>query len=442
MSQSREPRVVIIGAGFSGLWAARSLAGAPVQVELVDRNNYHTFFPLLYQVGAAELEAEDIAYPVRSILRKLPNVRFRMAEVKKIDLNLRRVETTAGDLPYDYLILALGSAAYFFGVPGASETAFGLKTVEQGISLRNHVLSCFEQAAQTSDTAKNGQALTFVIVGGGPTGVEFAGALAELVRGPLKRDYPDLAVKSRILLLEAMDQILQGQPAILQHYALKRLGEMGVEIHLNARVKEVTPTAVHLKDGSIIPTKTVVWTAGVRGEPSAGKWDLPLAPNGQVKVLPTLQVPDHPEVYVVGDLARVEAAGHPLPMIAPVAIQEGMAAARNIGRSVQGDAPLPFRYHDRGLLATIGRNAATAFLWGRTFTGRFAWLLWLGVHIYNLIGFRNRLIVLINWAWDYIFGERGVRLILPGIDESDLEAWEMHDSTPEPTRTDMRSKGK
>ncbi len=413
MVAPERPRVIILGAGFGGLWAARALARAPVGVLLIDRSNYHTFLPLLYQVAAAELGPEDIVYPIRSILQKLGNADFALADVTKVDLGARRVETDGGPIPYDYLILAAGSTPHFFGVPGGAEHAFPLKTLGQGVRLRSHILGCFERAAQTQGQAARRRLLSFVIVGGGPTGVEFAGALAELLRRPLRRDFPKLDfADARVALLEAADGLLPGWPERLRAYAAAHLREMGVEVRLSAAVSEVTAQAARLQDGSVLPSETIVWTAGVRGHPLAEAWGLPTARGGRVKVLPTLQVEGHPEVYVVGDLANCEENGRPLPMIAPVAIQQGRAAARNIMRQVDGQTPLPFRYHDRGAMATIGRNAAVAQIAGRAFTGFPAWLIWLGVHLFNLIGFRNRLIVMINWAWDYFLYERAVRLIV------------------------------
>ncbi len=407
------PRVVILGAGFGGLWAARTLSHAPVAIDLIDHHNYHTFFPLLYEVGAAELEPEEIAHPVRSILRHATNARFCLESVEQVDLSTKTVKTTKRVIPYDYLIVALGSASHFFGVPGAATFAYPLKSLEQGVALRNHILSCFESAAYERDSQRRQSLLTFTIVGGGPTGVEFAGALAELVRGPLTKDYPTLKGQARILVLEASEGLLTGQPQRLKDYALKRLQHMGVQVMLQARVTSVTSEEIQLKDGQIIPTETVIWTAGVNGTPAINGWGLPTNRAGQVTVLPTLQVPEHPEVYVVGDLAYVEHAGHPLPMVAQPALQEGAAAARNIERQVRGQAPRPFRYRDLGTLAVIGRNAAVANMFGYTYTGFVAWLIWVVVHIFNLIGFRDRLIVLIDWAWDYVFFERGIRLILP-----------------------------
>jgi NADH dehydrogenase len=414
MTDRERPRVVIVGAGFGGLWAARALARSPVEVLLVDRNNYHTFLPLLYQVAAAELEPEAIAYPVRSILRKLPNVHFSLAEVKEVDLAARVVKTAERVIPYDFLVLAIGSTFNFFAVPGAAEHAFPLKTLEQGVALRNHILCCFERAVQEPDEQQGQRLLTFTIVGGGPTGVEFAGALAELIHGPIVQDYPTLDFRQvHVVLLEAMDGLLPGLPGRLRAYALARLRRMGVEVRLQAMVSQLTSEAVHLRDGTIIPTETVVWTAGVRGDPLAQRLGLPTARDGRVVVLPTLQVPSHPEVYVIGDLAYVEEEGRPLPMMGPVAIQQGESAARNIARQMAGQAPLPFHYQDRGTMVTIGRNAAVAHPFRRAFTGFPAWVLWLSFHLFKLIGFRNRLLVLINWAWDYFLYERAVRLILP-----------------------------
>jgi NADH dehydrogenase len=412
MTNGRQPRVVIVGAGFGGLWTARALAGSGVEVTLVDRHNYHTFLPLLYQVGAAELEPEGIARPARGIVRRWPGVRFVMAEVAGIDFERRTVATDGPLLCYDYLVLAPGSVTHFFGVPGAAEHAFELKTLAQGVALRSHVIGCFERAVQ-ADEAERRRLLTFVIVGGGATGVEYAGALAELIHRPLRRDYPELDFGLvRVVLAEAGARLLPALTPRLGAYAAARLGRMGVEVRLEEAVGRVTSEGAWLGAGEI-PCRTVVWTAGVRGDPLAQAWGLPAAGDGRVRVLPTLQVEGRPEVYVVGDLARAEAEGRPLPMVAPAATQEGTAAARNILRQLAGEAPSPFRYRDKGTMVTIGRNSAVVQTGGWAFTGFFAWLLWLGVHFVKLIGFRNRLLVLVNWAWDYLFFERAVRLILP-----------------------------
>jgi len=413
MTAHKRPRVVIVGAGFDGIWAARTLAHSSVEVLLLDRNNYHAFSPLFHQVAAAELEPEQIAYPVRGILRKLPNVQLAIAEVKQINLAERVIELDHSLIPYDFLILGTGSTSQFFGLPGAAEYAFPLKTLKQAVFLRNHILNCFERAVHEPDAKQRQQLLTFAIVGGGPTGVEFAGALAELIYRSLVKDYPTLNFREvRVILLQGADTLLPSLPKRLQTYTHKQLHRLGVEVHLQAKVSQVTQEEVHLRSG-IIATKTVVWAAGVYGNPQAGAWGLPTNRNGQVAVLSTLQVSGYPNTYVVGDLAALEHEGSSLPMLAPVAIQQGQAVAKNIMRQLKGLNPLPFSYRHLGTMAIIGRHAAVAHIGKLTFTGFVAWLMWLGVHLMALVGFRNRLMVLINWIWGYLFGDRFVRLILP-----------------------------
>jgi NADH dehydrogenase len=368
---------------------------------------------LLYQVAAAELEPEQIIYPVRSILRPLPNVGFLMAEVSRIDFEVRVVETSATPVSYDFLVLAAGSTTNFFGVRGA-EHAYPLKSLDEAIRLRNHILCCFERAAPLADVQQRRKMLSFAIVGGGPTGVEFAGALAELLRGPLRKDYLKLGLSdSKVILLEAARGLLCGLPERLGAYALDRLRRMDVDVRLNAPVNWIEADAVHLKDGTVIPAETVVWTAGVRGESSAATWGLPMDRSGRVPIGPTLQLAGHPEIYAVGDLASFEQDGRPLPMVAPVSMQQAITAAENIRRQSSGQPLMPFRFRDPGMMATIGRNAAVAHFARLDITGFPAWLAWLGVHLIKLIGFRNRLMVLTNWAWDYFLYERAVRLILP-----------------------------
>jgi len=413
-SAGTRPRVVIVGAGFGGLSAARALARSPVDTLVIDRNNYHTFHALLYQVAAAELEPEEISYPVRTILRGMPNASFLMGQVERINLDAKTLNVAGHAIQYDYLILATGSMTRFFGVEGAAENAFELKTLDNAIALRNHILCCLEQAESEPDAEVRRRLLTFAIVGGGPTGVEFAGALAELMRGPITRDYPALNPSDvRVVLLQAVDSVLPDLPSRLRNYVLQRLRRMGIEVFLSAVATGATPEGVHLKDGSFIPSRTVVWTAGVRGEDLAETLGLPVAGDGRVQVMPSLQLPGHPEAYAIGDLARVERDGQPLPFTAPPAIQEGTAAAQNIKRQLENSNPLPFQYRDKGSLATIGRFAAVACVGRREFRGFGAWVLWLGVHIFNLIGFRNRILVMVDWAWDFLLYERAVRLILP-----------------------------
>ncbi|MCK4414732.1 MAG: NAD(P)/FAD-dependent oxidoreductase [Candidatus Eisenbacteria sp.] len=408
------PRVVIVGAGFGGLWAAQALRNAPVEVLLLDRNNYHVFLPLLYQVGAAELEPEEIAAPVRSIVRSMHSVHFALCEVQAVDLNRRIVHCGEFQVAYDYLIVAPGSVTRFLGVPGAERFGHPLKSLTEGVALRSHILRRFEEAVNLVDRDARRRKLAFVIVGGGATGVEYAGALSELVRGPLASDFPRLDLRDvSIRLVEAGSGLLPGMSPKLSRYAWRQLQKKGITVCLNKRVTRVTAESVELEEDEVIPTETVVWASGVRGDDCIANWGLPVSKLGWVTVEPTLQVPGHSRVYVVGDLALFEQEGRRLPLTAPVATQQGRHAARNILRSVAGTAPLTFRYRDLGSMVTIGRNAAVAHVAGRDFTGFPAWLLWLTVHIFRLIGFRNRLQVLINWAWDYIFHERAVRLIMP-----------------------------
>jgi len=408
------PQVVIVGAGFGGLRAARALRGAPVDVLLIDRHNYHLFQPLLYQVATAGLEPEQIAKPVRSILRGQRNFEFRMADVRGVDLGARRLDTDAGPVPYDQLILALGGTTNFFGMAGVAKHGIGLKDIPEAVAIRNTVLSNFEHAVLESDAERRRALLTFLVVGGGPTGVEMAGALSELIRLVLVKDYPRLNIKDvRVLLLEASDHLLGPMPPRLREAAAETLWRKHVEVRFGAAVEDYDGARVRLKGGEVIPARTLIWAAGVRAAALAQDLGLATGRQGRVRVEPTLQVPGHPEVYVVGDLAYLESGGEPLPMMAPVAIQQADTAAQNVLRTLRGEPLRPFRYRDPGSLATIGRNAAVAYIGGLAFTGFPAWVVWLVVHLVQLIGFRNKLFVLLNWAWDYFFYERGARLITP-----------------------------
>ncbi len=406
------PTVVIVGAGFGGLRAARALGRAPVRVILLDRHNYHLFQPLLYQVATAGLEPEGIARPVRAILRGQRNLEFRMAEVQGVDLDARTVRTDAGDVAYDHLVLALGGETNFYGVEGAARHGFGLKDVDDAVAIRNQVLRCFEEATLEADAARRRALLTFVVVGGGPTGVEMAGAFAELVRVVLVKDYPRLDLADvRILLLEASSRLLAAMPPRLSAAAADTLGAKHVEVCFGAAVEAYDGSTARLRGGETIPARTLVWAAGVRAAALAGTLGLRTGPQGRVAVTPTLQVPGHPEVFVIGDAAWVDDGGPPHPMMAPVALQMARAAARNIMLAVRGRPGEAFRFRDPGSLATIGRRAAVARVHGLSFTGFPAWVVWLVVHLVQLIGFRNKLVVLINWAWDYFFYDRAVRLI-------------------------------
>ena len=406
------PAVVIVGAGFGGLRAARALARAPVRIVLLDRHNYHLFQPLLYQVATAGLSPEGIARPVRAILRGQQNLEFRMAEVTGVDLAAGAVRTDAGAVPYDHLILAMGGETNFHGIESVARHGFGLKDVEEAVAIRNHVLGCFEDAMLEAVAARRRALLTFIVVGGGPTGVEMAGAFAELVRLVLVKDYPRLNLADvRILLLEASDRLLVSMPPRLSAAAAETLWAKHVEVRFGAAVEGYDGTCARLAGGETIPARTLVWAAGAKAAALTGALGLRTARQGRIAVEPTLQVPGHPDVYVVGDAAWVEREGAPLPMMAPVAIQMAETAARNIVRQIAGRAPEPFRYRDPGSLATIGRSAAVAYIHGLSFTGFPAWVVWLVVHLVQLIGFRNKLLVLINWAWDYFFYDRAVRLI-------------------------------
>ncbi len=404
--------IVIIGAGFGGLRAAQKLAGKPVRVTVIDRRNYHLFQPLLYQVATAGLSPDEIAYPVRAIFQKQKNFDFLLAEVTGVNFDTRQVLTNRGPVTYDYLIIAAGAAVNFFGNASLAENALVLKDVPDAVTLRNHVLHMFELAAHENDLEKRRALLTFVVAGGGPTGVESAGAFSELIRLVLRRDYPSLNLDDvRVLLLEAADSLLAGFPSKLQQHAARALTAKHVEVRLAAKVSGYDGQVVTLADGTTLLSHTLLWSTGVKAAELFDNLGVEQARQGRVRVLPTLQLPTHPEVYIAGDAAYIEENGQPLPMMGTVAFQQGIAAAENILRQINGQTLKPFRYADPGSLATIGRNAAVARIGNMEFTGFPAWVVWLVVHLIGLIGFRNRLIVLINWAWDYFFYDRAVRLI-------------------------------
>jgi len=408
------PAVVVVGAGFGGLRAARTLRRAPIDVILIDRHNYHLFQPLLYQVATAGLEPEQIARPVRAILRRQTNLEFRLAEVTGVDFPARRVLTDAGPVAYDHLILALGGETNFFGLDSVQRNGIGLKDIPEAVAIRNHVLRCFEQAMLEEDPDRRRALLTIVVVGGGPTGVEMAGALSELIGLVLVKDYPRLNITDvRVLLLEATDRLLGAMPGKLRAAAAETLWKKHVEVRFGAAVEEFDGSRVRLKGGEVIPASTLLWAAGVQAASLTRRLGVRTARQGRVVVEPTLRVPGHPEVSVVGDAAYLEDGGQALPMMAPVAIQMAETAAGNVLRALRGEPPRPFRYRDPGSLATIGRNAAVAYIRGIAFRGFLAWVVWLVVHLIQLIGFRNKLLVLINWGWDYFFYERAVRIITP-----------------------------
>lgn len=407
---NQHPTVVIIGAGFGGLWASKELSRAEVDVVLVDRHNYHTFFPLLYQVAAAELAPGDIAHPVRKIIRRMDNVRFTLANVHHVDTVHKRVATDRGDIAYDYLIVATGSTTRYFAVPGADQHSFPLRTLEHAVALRNHILRQFESAEYLTGTAQEA-ALTFVIVGGGPTGVEFSGALQELINGPLAKDHPNLRMAdARVVLLEAGDRLLSIYPPRLSRYAARRLTRMGVEVRLGTAVAAVDPGGVDVGGSGHLAARTVVWTAGVGGPPELGDWGISTGSGGRATVEPELYVAAAPDVFVVGDPAQPD--GTSSPMVAQNATQQGTVAARNIVRRIRGETLLRYRYRDLGNMAVIGRNSAVVHLFGRiAFKGYPTWVLWLGLHLVKLIGFRNRIAAVLSWSGDYLFRDRVARLI-------------------------------
>lgn len=405
-------RVVVVGMGFGGIRAARKLADSGLEVTLVDRNNYHLFQPLLYQVATAGLEQESIAYPVRALIRGSRNLSFRMAEVTGLDLAERRVLTDKGPLAYDYLVLAGGSETNFFGNKGVERHAFDLKRLTDAEALRNTILGIFEQALLEPDPELRKQLLTFVVVGGGPTGVEFAGALCELIRYVFRKDYPSLDIdESRVILLEAAPAILGAMPDRLQRYAEKHLRQMGVEVRCNTLVADAGPGTVTLASGEVLKARTLFWSAGVKAAPLAGMLPGGKGPGGRVVVTSGLTLPEDDRVYVVGDMACFSQEGKVLPMMAPVAMQQGSYAAESILMRERGGDPEPFRYLDKGSMATIGRNSAVVSAFGMQLSGYFAWVAWLFLHLYYLIGFRNRIVVLLNWGWYFWFHERQVRLI-------------------------------
>lgn len=408
------PTVVIVGAGFGGLRLARALRTAPVNIELLDRNNYHLFQPLLYQVATAGLSPDQIAHPVRAILRRQRNLHFQLADVIAVDLPNRTLTLANGQQqPYDYLVLAIGGATNFFGLESVKRHSLPLKSLEDAVMMRNHILKQFELAMRESDPARRRAHLTFAVVGGGPSGVETAGAISELIRLVLVKDYPSLNIKDiRILLLEATDRLIATMPAKLREATATDLWKKHIEVRYGSQVEDFDGQRITLKGGEVIPARTLIWAAGVSVAPLANTLGVSQGRQGRIIVEPTLQLPNYPEVFVIGDAAYLEDAdGQPLPMVAPVAIQQADTAANNLRRLLNNQPLRPFTYKDPGSLATIGRNRAVARIAGFQFRGFFAWVVWLVIHIIWLVGFRNRLVVLINWAWDYFFYDRAIRLI-------------------------------
>lgn len=405
-------RVVIVGGGFGGLLAARGLAKVPVEVTLVDRANHHLFQPLLYQVATAGLSSAEIASPIRRILRRQKNTTVLMAEATGVDLEGRRLLLADGEVAYDYLIVAAGATHSYFGHDDWEKHAPGLKTLDDAFALRRRVLLAFEQAERETDSEARRQWLTFVVIGGGPTGVEMAGALAEVARHTLAREFRRIDPRTaRIILVEAGPRILTAYPENLSRSAVLQLEGLGVQVWTGAPVTGIDDSGVSIGGDRLI-ARTVVWAAGVQASPMGRALGAPLDRAGRVKVTPELTLPGRPEVFVIGDLAALEQDGRPVPGVAPAAMQMGRHTAANVARAVRGEALVPFRYHDKGSLATIGRSAGVAWFGGRrTLTGFVAWVAWLAIHIFFLIGFRNRFVVMVTWAWAYATYDRSARLI-------------------------------
>lgn len=424
MESKETPRVVVVGAGFGGLRAARRLARYPVRVTLIDQKNHHTFQPLLYQVATAGLSPGEIAAPIRWIVRGRRKVEVLLGEVQDFDLHRRLVKLPDLEIPYDYLIVAAGVSHAYFGHDEWEALAPGLKTIEDALEIRRRVLLAFELAERQAAGGAGQMPLNFVVVGGGPTGVELAGTLAEIARRVLADEFVSIDPKTtRIILLEGGPRLLPSYPEDLSRSAEEQLRHLGVEVHTSTMVTGVEPGAVRMGQTRMSATVTL-WAAGVAASPLGKKLGAPVDRAGRVLVHPDLSIPGHPEVFVIGDLASLQDEhGKMLPGVAPVAMQEGVATADNIARDLQGESRRPFHYFDKGSLATIGRAAAVAQFGKVHISGFIAWLSWLFIHIFFLIGFRNRIIVMLQWAWSYVTFERGARLItgdarLPGWEEN------------------------
>jgi NADH:ubiquinone reductase (H+-translocating) len=408
-----QPHVVILGAGFAGLYAAKALRRAPVRVTVVDRKNHHLFQPMLYQVATAGLSPSDIALPIRSVLRKQRNTEVLLAEVASVDTRARRVQLSDGaTLGYDYLIVGTGAHHSYFGHDEWAPLAPGLKSLEDALEIRRRVLLAFEMAERETNTVQRHAYLTFVIVGGGPTGVEMAGAVAEIRSYALRRDFRHIDPRdATVLLLEGGPRLLPAYPPGLSDKAKQDLRRLGVEVRTDSLVTDVRPGLVGAA-GWTIPTQTVIWAAGNIASPLLKSLDAPLDRMGRVIVEPDCTIPGHPEVFVLGDAAAYLHRGdEALPGIAPVAIQMGEYAGRTIVGDLAQQKRRPFSYWDKGQLAVIGRGRAVADIGRLHFNGFFAWLTWIFVHIFFLIGFRNRVLVLFQWAWSYLTYGRGARLI-------------------------------
>jgi len=414
--------VVIIGGGFGGLYAARELTDSNLRVTIVDRRNHHLFQPLLYQVATAALNPSDIAYPIRSVVRSQPNVEVVLDEVTAIDVGQKRVLLVDGELHYDYLIVAAGATHSYFGHDHWAHIAPGLKSIEDALEIRRKILYAYEAAERETSEERRRDWLTFVVVGAGPTGVEMAGAMAEISRNAMERDFRHIdPTQARILLLEGQDRVLPTFDPVLHPKAVRQLERLGVETRLGLLVTDIDQAGVtviptHAPPGGVpeetrIGSRTVIWAAGVAASPLSRSLGVPLDRAGRVEVHPDLTIPGHDDVFVVGDQAALTIDGKPVPGVAPAAMQGGRHAARNIMRRIRGDAYLPFEYIDKGTLATIGRAAGVGEIGPLRLSGFLAWITWAFVHLLYLVGFRNRVLVFVEWAWYYVTYQRGARLI-------------------------------
>ncbi len=405
--------VVIVGGGFGGLNAAMSLRSAPVRVTLLDRTNHHLFQPLLYQVATAGLSPADIAVPIRSVLSKQKNARVLLAEAQGVDLEGKRLLLDKGEIKYDYLILAVGATHNFFGHDDWATHALGLKTLDEALSIRERMLLAFEAAERATDPEIRKKLLTFVVIGGGPTGVEMAGAFAELAKHVLARDFRAIDPSAtRVVLVEAGPRILTAFPDSLGTKAEKQLSTLGVEVHKGEPVAHIDETGVAFKDGTRLPASMVVWAAGIRGTPFAKKLGVPVDRSGRVVVGTDCAIAEHPEVFAIGDMAAMrDAAGVDVPGLCPAAIQMGHYVAATIRADLAGKPRKPFKYLDKGSMATVGRRRAIAKVKKLELSGVIAWLAWMAIHVFFLIGFHNRFVVMFNWAWQYVTWKRGARLI-------------------------------
>jgi len=435
--EAARPHVVIVGGGFGGLEVARTLRDAPVRITLIDRNNHHLFQPLLYQVATAGLSPADIAAPIRNILRRQPDVEVIMAEVTGVDKEHRRVLMGDRSLDYDYLVLATGARDAYFGHDEWEHYAPGLKSIPQATDIRRRILLAFEQAEIAEDDSSRQELLTFVLIGGGPTGVEMAGSIAELSHKALAADFRHIDPRmARILLIEAGPRILSTFSPDLSLKSKRALERLGVEVREGQRVEEVDASGV-VVEGERINTHNVIWAAGVRAS-AAGEWlGAEVDRSGRVKVLDDCRIPNFPEIFVIGDTATMDFNGKPLPGVAPVAIQQGHYVGHAIIRRIEKDPGLgPFHYFDKGNLATVGRAFAVLEAGKIKMSGFLAWVAWMAIHIFFLIGFRNRIIVLIHWAWAYITYQRGARLItVPVPSETDTAQSTTQESPRSPAAT-------